>query len=109
MDSLTKIKSINYFLLLQLCPYVSKSFHVFFFGDLHLSATLNLSMFVGCNTSVETGIRFGYLLDLHFGILTLVHDGDTTTRGDLPPFALHPLHTGDWVTSDLGDEGCSAL
>lgn len=79
------------------------------FGDLQLSAALDLSMFVGGDTSVETGVGLGHLSDLHFGVLALVLDGDTTTGGDLPPFALHPLHTRDRVSSNLGDEGCSAL
>lgn len=66
-------------------------------------------MFVGGNTSVMTRIRLGHFSDLQFGILALVLNGDSTTGGDLSPFALHPLHTGDWVTSNLGDKGCSTL
>lgn len=104
-----KVQHTQHILLLQPCPNVSDSLPFLLFGDLHLSAALDLSMFVGGDTSVDTGVGLGHLSDLHLGILALVLDGDTTTGGDLPPFALHPLHTGYWVTSDLGDEGCGCL
>lgn len=96
-------------LLLKFCSDISNSFPFFLFGDFHVSAGLDLSMFVSGDTPVETRVGLGHLSDLQFGILALVLDGDTTTRGDLSPFALHPLHAGDWITSNLGDEGCSAL
>lgn len=102
-------QELHQFLLLQHCPHVSNFFHFCLFGYLHLSTALNLAMFVGGDTSVESSVGLGHLSDLHFGILALVLDGDTTTWGDLPPFTLHPLHTGDRLTSDLGNEGCSAL
>ncbi len=104
-----KVLYTQHILPLQLCPYVSNSLYFLLFGDLHLSAALNLSMFVGGDTSVETWVGLGHLSDLHFGILALVLNGDTTTGGDLPPFALHPLHAGDGVTSNLGDKGCGSL
>lgn len=66
-------------------------------------------MLVTGDTSVMARVGLGYLSDLQFGILALVLDGDTTTRSDLPPFPLHPFHAGDRVTSNLCDEGCSAL
>lgn len=66
-------------------------------------------MFVGGDTSVEAGVGLCHLSDLQFGILALVLDGDTTTGGDLSPFTLHPLHAGDRVASDLGNEGRGAL
>lgn len=79
------------------------------FADLHLRAALDLSVLVGGNAPVRSGIRLGHLPDLHPGVLALVVDGDATTGGDLPPFALHPLHAGDGIASDLCDEGGGAL
>lgn len=96
-------------LLLQPCPQVSDFFYFLLFGDLHLGTALNLSVLVGGHTSVMAGVRLGYLFDLQFGILAPLFDGDTTTGGDLPPFAFHPFHAGDWVASNLCDEGGSAL
>lgn len=90
--------------LLQPGPNVSQFFHFCFFGDFHLGATLDLSMLVGGNASVVTCIGLGEFPDLQFGVLSLVLNRDTTTGGDLPPLAFHPLNTWNWVTANLGDE-----
>lgn len=66
-------------------------------------------MFVACHTSVGAGVRLCHFWDLQLGILAFVLDGDPATRGDLPPFTLHPLHVRDGLSSNLGNELCCSL
>lgn len=96
-------------LLLQHPSNVSKFSYFLLFGDLHLSTALNLSMFVGGHASVGARVGLRHFADLHLGVLAFVVDGDTATRGDLPPFTLHPLHIRDGLASNLGNKSCSSL
>lgn len=66
-------------------------------------------MFAGSHASVGARVRLCHFSDLHLGVLAFVVDGDTATRGDLPPFTLHPLHIRDGLASNLGNKSCSSL
>lgn len=66
-------------------------------------------MFVARHTSVGARVRLCHFCDLQLGLLAFVLDGDPATRGDLPPFTLHPLHGRDGLASNLGNELCCSL
>lgn len=96
--------------LLQFSAEVSLKHHyVLLFLYVHVSAALDLAMFVGGDTPVLTRVRFRHFSDLQFGLLALLFNGDPATVGHLPPLPFHPLHTGNGVTTHLCDEGGGSL
>lgn len=96
--------------LLQFGSEVSVELRSFFlFVHMHVGVALDLSVLVGGDTSVLTRVGLGHLPDLQFGLLALLLDGDPATVCQLPPLTLHPLHAGDRVAANLGDEGGGAL
>lgn len=95
--------------LLQFGPEVSLQHCLLLLLHMKVGVALDLSMLVGGDTPVLTRVWLGHLSDLQFGLLALLLDGDPAAMHELPPLPLHPLYTGDGVSTNFGDEGGGAL